>query len=302
MLRFGDLFADGLRSSESKVMRCSILVLFCMMVLPAATFGKDRLPGGGIAEAKGNGPVRAWYEQPTRRYDHGVLGDAIEAGSLVVIDAAGQRYELVLPKAFVFEDITPRIADLDGDGENEVITIRTKLDAGAAVAVYNIKEGKLIERASTAPIGSTHRWLSIAGIGDFLGKGHREIAIVKTPHIGGVLELLSMRASRLVSLYPPQAGYSTHFIGAKFVSLAAVDITGEDRASTLVLPNQARDKIFVLDLRKGTDVVSSHPLPARITHPVRLLRQGRIEVRLENGETLPINIWPTPGSVDTGLN
>eukprot|EP01037_Dinobryon_pediforme_P005552 gene5552-5607_t len=241
-----------------------------------------------IAEASGHGPVRAWYEQPTKRYDHGVLGDAIEAGSLVVIDDAGRRYEVVLPEAFVFEDITPRIADLDGDGENEVITIRTKITAGAAVAVYAIRDGRLVERAATAPIGSTHRWLSIAGIGDFLGRGHREIAVVKTPHVGGVLEILALEADALRRVYAPLAGYSTHYIGAHFVSLAAVALA-KDGSSRLILPNQARDRLMVLDLRRGVEQVDMVALPARIARPLRVLGDGGVEVGLEAGRvvTLP---------------
>lgn len=267
-----------------------IFLLIPLMVLSSEVVGQDRLPYGGEAEAQGNGPVRAWYERPTTRYDHGVLGDAIEAGSLVVLDNAGRRYEQVLPEAFVFEDITPRIADLDGDGQNEVITIRTKLTAGAAIAVYQLQGGNLIEKASTQPLGAPHRWLSIAGIGDFVGDGHREIAVVKTPHIGGMLEVLSLQANKLVRLYPPQPGYSTHFIGAHFVSLAAVSDVGGDGVSKLVLPNQRRDRIVVLDLRKGIDVVSSHALPARIARPLRLLEQGRVEATLETGKAVIVNL------------
>ena len=267
-----------------------ILLLVPLTVLSFEVSGKDRLPHGGEAEAQGNGAVRAWYEQPTKRYDHGVLGDAIEGGSLVVLDNAGHKYELVLPEAFVFEDITPRIADLDGDGQNEVITIRTKLTAGAAIVVYHLKGDKLVEKASTPPLGVPHRWLSIAGIGDFLGDGHREIAVVKTPHIGGVLEVLSLQANKLVRLYAPQLGYSTHFIGARFVSLAAVGDVSGDGVSKLVLPNQNRDRVIVLDLRKGVDVLSSHDLPARIAQPLRLLGQGRLEATLETGKTVIVDL------------
>ncbi len=268
----------------------SIFLLIPFMVLPFEAVGQGRLPYGGEAEASGNGPVRAWYEKPTKRYDHGVLGDAIEGGSLVVLDNLGRKYELVLPKAFVFEDITPRIADLDGDGQNEVITIRTKVTAGAAIAVYQLQGGKLVEKSSTPPLGLRHRWLSIAGIGDFLGNGHREIAVVKTPHIGGVLEVLSLQANKLVSLYPPQLGYSTHFIGAHFVSLAVVGDFIGDGVSKLVLPNQNRDRIIVLDLRKGVTILSSHDLPARITQPLRPLKQGRLEATLETGKTVIIDV------------
>ena len=267
-----------------------IFLLIPLLVLPSEALVKDRLPRGGVAEASGNGPVRAWYEKPTQRYDHGVLGDAIEGGSLVVFDDAGRKFELVLPEAFVFEDVMPRIADLDGDGQNEVVTIRTKLSAGAAVAVYQLRSGRLVEKASTPPLGIPHRWLSIAGIGNFLGIGRREIAVVKTPHIGGVLEILSLQGNKLVRLYEPQLGYSTHFIGARFVSLAVVgDVMGEG-VSNLVLPNQRRDRIIVLDLRKGVDVLASRDLPARIVQPLRLLGQGRLEAMLETGQSAVVDL------------
>lgn len=274
----------------------SIVLLLPLIALTSSAYGGDRLPDGGTAEAKGNGPVRAWYEKPTRRYDHGVLGDAIEAGSLVVFDSVGRKYEFVLPEAFVFEDITPRIADLDGDGKNEVVTIRTKLNAGAAVAVYELKGDKLVEKVSTAPLGSPHRWLSIAGIGNFLGKGRREIAVVKTPHIGGLLEILALQANKLVSLYPPQSGYSTHFIGAHFTSLAAVNDIGRDGFSKLALPNQSQDSIIILDLRKDVHVVSSHALPARITRPLRLSREGLLEVDIETDKTFSVNLNKNPSA------
>ena len=268
----------------------STLVLAFVFGLSSVAGAKDRLPDGGVAEASGHGPVRAWYERPTTRYDHGVLGDAIEGGSLVVQDDAGRRHELVLPESFVFEDITPRIADLDGDGENEVITIRTDVKSGSAVAVYGIENGKLVERASTMPLGTPHRWLSIAGIGDFLGDGRREIAIVKTPHIGGVLEVLALRSDRLVSLHQPRSGYSSHFIGARFVSLAAVDDTHGDGIARLIVADQERTHIVVLDLRTGVDPVSSYPLPARLVRPLRLLGHGRIEATLETGKTMILDL------------
>ena len=96
----------------------TIFVLLSIALI-SKSHGESRLPDGGTAQAKGNGPVRAWYGKPTKRYDHGVLGDAIEAGSLVVVDSAGRKFEVVLSKDYVFEDITPRIADLDGDDEND---------------------------------------------------------------------------------------------------------------------------------------------------------------------------------------
>jgi len=78
----------------------------------------QRAPEGalpdGFVDTSASGDIRrAWYGRPTDRYGHGVLGDAVEGGSLVVETATGERFELTLPETQVFEDITPRIVDLD---------------------------------------------------------------------------------------------------------------------------------------------------------------------------------------------
>ena len=40
---------------------------------------------GSADRCKGTGIVAAWYDLPTERYQHGVLGDAIEGGRLGVL-------------------------------------------------------------------------------------------------------------------------------------------------------------------------------------------------------------------------
>ncbi|MEQ9330069.1 VCBS repeat-containing protein [Thalassobaculum sp.] len=246
----------------------------------------ERLPDGGIAEAAGQGVVRAWYERPTGRYGHGVLGDAIEGGSLVAVDPEGRRHEHVLPVSRVFEDITPRLADLDGDGRNEVVTIRSDLASGAAVAVYGIRDGALVEIAATAPIGSANRWLSIAAIADFLGDGTRTVAVVRTPHLAGLLELLALRDGRLVRVAGPVAGFSSHAIGSRVLSLAAaIERAG---AADLAVPDLARRRVVLVRFAGGLRAVASRDLPGRVADRIRPLATGGLAVPLEDGTVLEI--------------
>ena len=242
--------------------------ILLMAALTGAGSAAERLPDGGAATAGGAGPVEAWYEQPTTRYEHGILGDAIEGGALVVMDGRGTRYEARLPEQQVFEDITPRLVDLDGDGSSEVVTIRTDVAAGAAVAIYALGNGQLTERAATAPIGLPHRWLSIAAIADFTADRGLEIAIVKTPHIGGVLEILSLQGDAIKSVLPPQKGYSTHFIGSRDLSLArAGDVDGDGHAE-LALPTQDRTGIIVLSFVPQLRVLGSLALGRVLDRPL----------------------------------
>lgn len=249
--------------------RVRLTALFaCGLALAAPALAADRLADGGTAQASGIGFRQAWYEQPTTRYDHGILGDAVEAGTLVGIDANGTRHELVLPERYVFEDITPRLVDLDGDGSSEIICIRTDITAGAAVAVYGLRDGRLVERAVTAPIGLPHRWLSIAAIDEFSAESGIEIAIVKTPHIGGRLELLSLQEDRLVALGDPLPGVSTHFIGSRDLSLADSRDRDGDGYAELALPSQDRRQIVVVTFEPDTRILQTIPAEQRISTPI----------------------------------
>ncbi|KAA2311481.1 VCBS repeat-containing protein, partial [Puniceibacterium sp. HSS470] len=91
---------------------------------------------GLAAPLRAEGVIEAaTYAEPTRRYDHGVLGDDVEWGALV-LTLPGRQITLRLPETRVFEDTQPRLADLDGDGAPEVITVESDLALGARLSVY----------------------------------------------------------------------------------------------------------------------------------------------------------------------
>ncbi|MCH7944088.1 MAG: hypothetical protein IIB67_12780, partial [Proteobacteria bacterium] len=84
----------------------------------------DRLPDGEVTG--GRGPIAAaWLTGPTKRYDHGILGDGIEASGLRVTLRNGASIAFNLEGQDVFEDLRVRLVDLDGDGVDELISIRS---------------------------------------------------------------------------------------------------------------------------------------------------------------------------------
>lgn len=241
------------------------------------------LPDGRIASASSGDVRQAWYGRPTTRYDHAVLGDGIEAGSLVARDAAGQLHEFVLPESHVFEDITPRIADLDGDGRNEIVAIRSSRTRGGAVAVYGLRGGELKLLDASAEIGRSRRWLNVAGIASYHGAGRPVIAWVETPHIGGTLKMATFENGKLKRFGKSRTGFSNHFIGSREQQLSATgDFTGDGRLDLALPSADRRSLVFV---SKGA--VTRTRLPGRVATALSNVG-GAIVTADDNGTLLAV--------------
>ncbi len=215
----------------------------------AAHVPKGALPDAVVSTGRRN-IHRAWLAGPTKRYGHGVLGDAVEAESLVAVDRLRRAHHFRLDLQSVFEDRHARIADVDDDGEDEIVVVRSYLDRGAALAVVELGTEGLKLAAETRPIGLPHRWLNPAGIADFDGDGKTEIAIVVTPHIGGRLEFWrydGRTLRRKMSL----RGFSNHFIGSRVQNMsAAADLNG-DKQIELALPSADRRTLRIVSYTGG---------------------------------------------------
>ncbi|WP_371687440.1 FG-GAP repeat domain-containing protein [Thalassococcus sp. S3] len=151
--------------------------------------------------------IEARYDAPTTRYAHGVLGDAIEYGALV-LRVKGRVLRFTLPEDRVFEDVEPRLVDVDGDGDHEVIVVETQAQLGAALAIYDAR-GKI---ASTPHIGRTNRWLAPLGASDLDGDGLVEIAYIDRPHLAKTLRIWRFEDDALVPV-ADHPGLTNHRIG-----------------------------------------------------------------------------------------
>lgn len=163
------------------------------------------LAAAGAAQAE---IKSARYADPTTRYDHGVLGDAVEYGALVLRMTSGPDLRITLPSSRVFEDTTPRLADVDGDGTPEVIAVETDLQRGARLSIYD--ENGLVD--ATPYIGQTHRWLAPVGAADVDGDGLVEIAYVDRPHLARTLRVWRFRDGQLEEI-ASAPGHTNHRIG-----------------------------------------------------------------------------------------
>lgn len=160
--------------------------------------------------------VGAYFEGPTTRYAHGVLGDAVEFSILVIETEDWShrvRYRAELPMDHVFEDIEPRLWDITGDSTPEVVVIETDMALGGSLAVYN-ETGKIAE---TPHIGRSNRWLAPIGAADLDGDGRIEVAFIDRPHLAKVLRVFEWDGDNLV-LDGEIAGLTNHRIGEDFIS------------------------------------------------------------------------------------
>jgi hypothetical protein len=245
------------------------------------------LPDGLVATHSRAGDVSsAWYAGPTTRYGHAILGDSVEASVLRIKTSAGQIKSLTLPETEVFEDRTPQLADLDGDGSVEIVTIRSSVSLGAAVTVYGLRGDTLRQLATTDFIGLSNRWLNIAGIAGFRGGPGKEIAYVQTPHIGGTLFMYAFENGRL-KIVGQLDGFSNHVIGSREMRLSAlVDING-DGTPELALPSANRRRLRIVGYSdQRLNDRATVRLPARIDKAIAVLGSDlatRIVIGLENG-------------------
>ncbi|WP_255449608.1 FG-GAP repeat domain-containing protein [Shimia ponticola] len=174
--------------------------------------------GGAVAS-----PIEsARYMDPTDRYPHAVLGDAIEYETLEVTFANGDRARLKWPDQIVFEDTEPRLADIDDDGSPEVIVTESHERQGARVAIYAGDGDDLIQIAATPFIGTRFRWLGIVGAADLDGDEAVEIAYVDRPHLAKTLRVwrVSRSDAETVSLKEIASlpGVTNHRIGEDYIS------------------------------------------------------------------------------------
>lgn len=196
----------------------------------------------------------AWLTRPNQRYDHAILGDSFEAGGLAINTADKRRLEILLPENSVFEDRMARLVDLDGDGKNEIVAVRTYIDRGAAIAIYGVREKEIVELAQSKPIGLSHRWLNPVAAADFNGDGKVELAWVETPHIGGILKvarLTGLGSKRQLETIAKLRGFSNHIIGSRELLQGVTFDWDGDGINDIILPGARRQTIRVVSFVSG---------------------------------------------------
>ena len=175
--------------------------------------------GAAQAQQKLVSKLDGWkvqLDQPTNRYGHGIMGNVPEWGRMCLSGPNRQKSCVVLPQNKVFEEMSPRLADVDLDGTPDVILVESDNRLGAALAIYLLRDDKLF-RVATPNIGRANRWLAPIGVADMDGDGAVELAYIDRPHLAKNLCVWRFENDRL-SEVANLKGLTNHRIGQEFIS------------------------------------------------------------------------------------
>ncbi len=211
------------------------------------------------------------------RYDHGVLGDAIEATRVLWLERHGLDVlrELSLPAPHVFEDIAPRPVLLPGaQGGLGLLTVRSGPDGGqlALVTADPARPQGLRLAALGDTVGGYHRWLAPTTDG-------RHLAAVHTPHIGGVLHVYQPDGERLTRRRL-HGNVSTHRIGTREIDLAAW------LQGLLLLPSQDGRQLRLFNPAADWTELKAVALPGRVTLTAAVPDAAALAVLLDGGQVV----------------
>ena len=242
--------------------------------------GRTRLDVDAPADAR---PVRLAgerylvYGARTDRYRHGALGDDVEPSSLVVVDAAEGRIEAEtrLEAPLVFEGLAPLVADLDGDGDPEVVTTVADSADGARVRVYR-PDGTAL---ATGPVYGPG-WRHQLCVAPFAPDGTAELAVVRKPHVDRTVEFYRLDGGDL-PVTATLSGFASHTYGSRTLDGGlAADFDGDGRTELLVPRTDRRRLAAVRRTGDGAERAWSLPLGGRLTTNLTgvALADGRIAV------------------------
>lgn len=216
---------------------------------------------------------------PTNQYQHGILGDILEATSVTMVQLSDQpavisKYSV--PVDWVIESIRPIWRDWDGDGEREVVLTLSNSTSGSKLVLYDEKGNFLAE---SLPIGEGFRWRHALDIASFGENGQRLLVDVQTPHIGGVVGFYSWdKVNKVLKTEATLPNYSTHDLGSRAMQMYILMTDEQNEQELLILPNQPKTELAALRFVSG--VIHEEwriPLGGKLSGNLELIEENGVQ-------------------------
>lgn len=157
---------------------------------------------------------------PEQSYGHNILGDtqewanlSLEWGPVADPSFTGDAPLLIMRLAAgsIFEDVAPRIIELNDDPLPEVLVVNSQTGQGARLLILDVNPDGVSSIAGPF-IGQQNRWYAPLGVRDLDGDGRVEVAWIDRPHLARVLRIAQVQGSRLVEV-DALDGLTNHRIG-----------------------------------------------------------------------------------------
>lgn len=227
---------------------------------------------------------------PTDRFPHSALGDNLEATSVVVVTVGVNEVETVYrSEDDVIESVAPLLADVDGDGINDVVLTLSN-DREVWIVVASSTGGGVV--AISDPVDRLLGWRHLVAVGPLGPSGQTEIAEVLYPDAQGSLRFLSLSGSKL-GVVATRTGYRSHEFGTRnFEQAVAADVDRDGRVE-VILPTLDRQHIAgVLHGPDGAVDMWSRPLGGTLATNIAVLTRpdGTLSVAAATVEG-SLRIW-----------
>ena len=199
--------------------------------------------------------------EPTNRYDHGIAGDELEASAIALVEMEPEIHVIqtfTIEAHDVIEGISALWADIDNDGERDIIVTLSNKKSGSRIAAYREDRTLLAE---SDPIGLGHRWRHQIAVTEFGANQSPLLVDVRTPHIGGILEFLQFKDRKLEVVFEIQS-FGTHTIRTRNLDSALAGDFNNDGIVELLAPDQGHTNLGIISLE---GVIAFLPLNGVLT-------------------------------------
>jgi hypothetical protein len=264
-----------------------------LLVEPGGDIGVDALPDARVV--RGEGGTLAVASDPTASYDHGVLGDEVEAGSITLLRGGAEGLEVsgrILPgSGGVFETLAP-IWFEDPAGRELLAVTESEGAVGSRISAY-APDGTLA--LASPPVGEPMTWRHLLAAGPFGPNGEIELAVTRTPHVGGVVEFyrpnLDEGTLEIVAALP---GYTTHTLYSRNLDTARAGDLDGDGAWEVLVPDRFRTGLAAIrHTQEGAEEAWKLPVGATLATNIASATdgEGRLSVAVGRADGV-LRIWP----------